>query len=415
MKFQYSQWYDQFIEISCKFSIKVYFAKKRYVNKGDDVSVYSHDIDPSVFDGVSKEELIEFNKIMSQLTKRAEANINRDTCFLCGQKKRLINSHSIPEQILNNISQNGCVDTIAALLKIPKLEKSHGVNKSGTFRLLCQDCDNKTFADYENFNNFPSKPNGTFLAEIALKTYLKELNKKMLEVPQWRDQEFRELIFPDNLNEKTDPLIRTIIYESKIGSMNNLLNRAAQDEKLYKADIEYAKKYLGTHGKSNGYFLHYYKQLNYVCPIAFQGRVTLWGGFDDEMVNCINDKERYSDLHICVFPMRDHTKVFLFTKNNDKTLRRFIKSFNRLNPEDQLRTICYIIFVYSEEIYMHPELKNKLSEISSVRDAITSIGQTIHTGFVTNIEQTIALIRRNSLTKRHTFPNLLSEEYKINI
>ena len=103
------------------------------------------------------------------------------------------------------------------------------------------------------------------------------------------------------------------------------------------------------------------------------------------------------------------------SKNNDKTLRRFIKSFNRLDPEDQLRTICYIIFVYSEEIYMNPELKNKLGEISGVRDAITSIGQTIHTEPVTNVEQTLALIRRNSLTKRHNFPNLLSEKYKINI
>lgn len=379
------------------------------------MAIFNLDLDRSVFNDVSKDDIIEFNKTMSQLTKRAESHISRDVCFLCGQKKRFINSHSIPEQILHNISQNGCVDTMAALLKIPKLEESHGIQQSGTFRLLCQDCDNKTFSEYENFDNYPNEPSVTVLAEIALKTYLKELNKKMLEIPKWQDQDFRDTILPDGINEKTDSLTKNIIYESKIRSLNNLLKRAEQDEKLYRADIQYAKKYLDTHGQSNGYFLHYYKQLNYVCPIAFQGRVTLFGGFDDEMVNCINDKEKYSDLHVCIFPMHDCTKIFLFTKNHDKTLRKFIKTFKKLDNDDQLRTICYIIFVYSEEVYMHPELKNKLKDNASVIEAITSIGQTLHTDFSTNTEYTFALIRRNSLMKRYSFPNLLDEQYKINI
>lgn len=386
-----------------------------YVNKEDDMSVYSHDIDLSVFDGVSKEELIEFNKVMSQITKRSEINTNRDSCFLCKEKKQFMVSHSIPESILHNIAISGCVDIPAAILGVPKLGQPQGVQKAGTFRLLCSDCDRKIFADYENYIGSEMKPNGKMLAEIALKTYLKELNKKFLEIPEYDDPELRKIIYPEDPNNIISIFESWIAFRSKYMFLDRSKKRAELDQKCYMADIEYAKKSIDSNCHTNGYYLHYYKQLDYIVPIAFQGRVTLWGGFDDEMVNCINDKEKYSDLHICIFPMRDGTKVFMFTKNNDKTLRRFIKSFNRLDPEDQLRTICYIIFVYSEEIYMNPELKNKLGEISGVRDAITSIGQTIHTESVTNVEQTLKLIRRNSLTKRHNFPNLLSEKYKINI
>lgn len=386
-----------------------------YVNNEDKMSVYSHDIDPSIFDGASKEKLIEFYKILSQITKRTEAKANRDSCFLCKEKKRFMVSHSIPESILHNIAISGYVDAPASILGVPKLGQSQGIQKAGTFRLLCSDCDNRVFADYENSIESEIKPNGKMLAEVALKTYLKELNKKILEIPEYDDPELRRITYPEDPDNIISLFESWLEFRSKHMFLDRMKKRAKLDHRCYMADIEYAKKYIDNNCQTSGYYLHYYKQLDYVVPIAFQGRVTLWGGFDDEMVNCINDKEKYSDLHICIFPMRDRTKVFIFTKNNDKTLRRFIKSFNLLNPEDQLRTICYIIFVYSEEIYMHPELKNKLYEISSVRDAITSIGQTIHMGHVTNIEQTLALIRRNSLTKRHNFPNLLSEEYKINI
>ena len=385
------------------------------MNKGVDVSVYSHDIDPSVFDGASKEKLIEFNKIMSQITKRSEVNTDRASCFLCKENKRFIVSHSIPESVLYNIAINGYVDIPAAILGVPKLGQLQGVQKAGTFRLLCSDCDNNVFSDYENSIESKIKPSGRILAEIALKTYLKELNKKFLEIPEFDDPELRKVIYPEDPNNIISIFESWVAFRSKYSLLDRMKKRAELDKKCYLADILYAKKYIDSNYQANGYYLHYYKQLDYVVPIAFQGRITLWGGFDDEMVNCINDKEKYSDLHICIFPMRYGTKVFMFTKNNDKTLRRFIKSFNRLDPEDQLRTICYIIFVYSEEIYMNPELKNKLGEISGVKDAITSIGQTIHTEPVTNVEQTLALIRRNSLTKRHNFPNLLSEKYKINI
>lgn len=381
------------------------------VNKEDDMPVYSHDIAPAVFEGVSKEELIEFNKIMAQITKRSEINTHRDFCFLCKEKKRFVVSHSIPESILHNIAVSGCVDIPSAILGLPKLGESQGIQKAGTFRLLCSRCDNDFFSDYENSINRETIPNGKILAEIALKTYLRELNKKFLEIPVFDAPELRKIIYPENPNNIVDLLGSWIASRSKHMLLDRMKKRAELDEKCYLADISYAKKYIDSNCRTNGYYLHYYKQLDYVVPITFQGRITLWGGLDDEMVNCINDKEKYSDLHICIFPMRDSTKVFMFTKK----LRRFIKSFNQLGLEDQLRTICYIIFVYSEEIYMHPELKNKLGDNSSVRDAIISVGQTIHIGGVTNIEQTRALVRRNSLTKRHNFPNLLSEKYKINI
>ena len=52
--------------------------------------------------------------------------------------------------------------------EILTIGKDTGVNKAGTFHIICRDCDSRTFQLYEDPNAYNSKPTDQMLAQIAL-------------------------------------------------------------------------------------------------------------------------------------------------------------------------------------------------------------------------------------------------------
>lgn len=56
-----------------------------------------------------------------------------------------------------------------------------GVNRAGTFQLLCRKCDGVIFQEYENPDNYVTKPTTKMLAQIAMKNSLKFIGKRMEE------------------------------------------------------------------------------------------------------------------------------------------------------------------------------------------------------------------------------------------
>ena len=88
---------------------------------------------------------IAINKFTARMFSKARANTKRKTCYVCGKAcSSFCNSHSIPEFTLRHISEKGKV--IATLQKeIPMLGKDTGLNKAGTFQLICRECDSKVF------------------------------------------------------------------------------------------------------------------------------------------------------------------------------------------------------------------------------------------------------------------------------
>lgn len=49
------------------------------------------------------------------------------------------------------------------------MDTENGVNKAGTFHLICNDCDSKIFSDYENPDNYSNQPTQKMIAQMALK------------------------------------------------------------------------------------------------------------------------------------------------------------------------------------------------------------------------------------------------------
>ena len=118
---------------------------------------------------------------------RARESAKPNKCILCGKEQTsLCKSHSVPKLSLVNIADNGKLLQSSAFLKIETMDLEKGINNSGIFRFICRNCDGTFFQDYENKDNLNMKPSEKMLAEIAVKDFLLQLDKRTLEYELYR-------------------------------------------------------------------------------------------------------------------------------------------------------------------------------------------------------------------------------------
>ncbi len=126
---------------------------------------------------------IEYKKQFGKLLAKSRRDSKLSECYYCGSPcSSFCNSHSIPAFCLKNIAVNGDVFYSNKLVNLPLLDYEKGVNDSGTFHLICRECDSKIFSDYENPDNYQDKPTPKMLAQIAMKDYLKSISKRLFEL-----------------------------------------------------------------------------------------------------------------------------------------------------------------------------------------------------------------------------------------
>lgn len=337
----------------------------------------------------------EMNKRVNDIIKRSREAAKRTTCYYCGKETTsFCNSHSIPQFLLKNIAVNGKVMTLNSLAEIPIIDVEAGIRKAGTFKLICRDCDNTIFSDYEKPDNYSTPPTQRMLAQISMKNNLIAISKKTIEA------EMRKIELSDFHNH---PIIPILEAKNIIGKMDLL---------EYERGFRKAKETIEK-GKPDSYYMFFYKKLDYVVPVAFQSYVALVADFEDRIINNIfNHSPDYEIkyLHICVFPLKNESVIFMFINNGEKRYRSFYKQFNKLSLYDQLAAITYIMFGYSEEVYFSEEIKdiidnNNLKGLSKITtDILAPDYSTEHLNHIIN---------SLSLQQRNTIPNLLSEEYKI--
>ena len=68
------------------------------------------------------------------------------------------------------------------MLELPLINKDKGIGEAGTFKLICPECDNTIFQDYEDLDKLNTKITEKMLEEIALKNVLMMLNKRYMEI-----------------------------------------------------------------------------------------------------------------------------------------------------------------------------------------------------------------------------------------
>lgn len=360
--------------------------------------------------GIAKESIpkdleIKLNKMMSQTVSEIRAETKDATCFHCGkQVTSFCSSHNVPRFCLENIGVDGKVVGPNAILGLPGMGVSigkvfQGISEAGIFKIICRECDSRIFQEYENPDNYlvGSIPTQKMLAEIAVKNYLKFISKRKFEIAL-----YERLL--------TQCLKSGMVAGFGLG-FESRLKTSKIDLDAYKGGYLRAKKF-AEKDTSNGFYIVYYKLLDYVTPVAVQAPIAVSIDLDGKVVNNVVNMDpcyKVADLHLCVFPLKSQTAIILFINEGEKRYRNFYKQFRKQGEEEQLGIINYLIFLYCEDYFLAKDISSKvdLQQLKRIASLTPVAWDT------KPITDAAAFAGAFTLSKWKCIPNLLSEHYKI--
>ena len=337
------------------------------------------------------------NKILKDV--RLEAKLSY--CVYCNKEaSSFCNSHTIPKFILKKIDDSGMIYnsnlyTLLGLTNFVKIE--NGVNETGTFQIICRECDSKIFQDYENEENLLQIPTNKMMAEIALKNILKIWYKRNYEICLY------------NNIQKLNPFSPSYFMAIHHNEINVLdLKELKIDFKKYKTIIERNLK--------SGMRLVFWHKCNYTVPLAFQGAVCLYGDLNGQIANDIYNYSSESVMqyiHICVFPLKESSIIMLFYHKDDTNYKAFERQFNKLSLEKKLQLISFIIVNYSEDFFISKKANEEIiksSEMKKTTENNINILADSYDDLKLQEKQKV-----HELENYEQFPNLLNENFKLNI
>ena len=321
--------------------------------------------------------------------KQARMNSKPEKCIICGKATtRLCNSHSVPKMILKNIAENGKLMQANGLMGSNVVDIEKGVNNSGTFQFICQECDGSWFRTYENLDNLKAKEiTDKMLSEIALKNVLLLLSKRNVE---------REVI------HKGSELGVIIGAETAFETQN-------LDVRDYRNEMDL---YLSIDEKSSNCFqVLFHNVLPYVTPIAVQTALVIQKDLEGTVINDIYNYSpdvRIQNMHISVFPLEDTTIVIMFYHRRDKNYRRLLHQFNCISDERKLAYINYWIFKYTENYFFAPSVKKVISDNPKLVQLSREYNELPNLGLVNPM-----IMNKYEPVKIDDIPNMLSPEYAV--
>lgn len=348
-------------------------------------------------DDLPNDQLIDARKMIGQLVKLAKAQAKHETCLICGQKLPFCNSHTVPQFCLKNIADNGKVNLFNALLGTELLSSDSGVKNSGTFHIICRQCDGTIFQDYENPQAYSETPSSKILNQIALKNVLRDIYKHETELEMIKSGK-RILI-------KKEPffaIIADAYFSSQMKARSQDIKDCYDIFDAIKANLNIA---------SPGVHLVSFDKLNYVVPIAFQGMIALITGVSGELIN--NQYNYNSDysveyFHLAIFPLENSSVIITFSDDKNSRILTFEKELKNMSAAKRLEIINRIVFWYAEDYFFSPRLpKEAASELEQAARQMQDL-------FSTNPEKSTKNVIKDFDLRRDTcLPNLLSREYAI--
>ena len=263
-------------------------------------------------DDLSNDQLIDARKMIGLLVKQAKAQAKHETCLICGQKLPFCNSHTVPQFCLKNIADNGKVNLFNALLGTELLSSDSGVKNSGTFHIICRQCDGTIFQDYENPQAYSETPSSKILNQIALKNVLRDIYKHETELEMIKSGK-RILIE----KEPFFAIIADAYFSSQMKARSQDIKDCYDIFDAIKANLNIA---------SPGVHLVSFDKLNYVVPIAFQGMIALITGVSGELIN--NQYNYNSDysveyFHLAIFPLENSSVIITFSDDKNSRILTF--------------------------------------------------------------------------------------------
>lgn len=353
---------------------------------------------------MSDDEKIEFNKRKSKLMSKVRKEIKPEKCLYCGKEtSQLCSSHTIPQFILRQLcNKKGKIYNSNVLVNISTLKTDTGIKNTGIFKLICRECDSKLFSNYENPITYTNKDFITdkVLAQIVLKTYLRKINQVYKEFKIYEELE-------------------TNFYNGNVSHFDRRKETLKNDLKEDEFYIQEAKKILNRNNqKGHQYHIAYYKKLDYVVPLAFQDVLVLLTDFSRKIINNVYTNKlehNLQGLHICIFPLENSSILMMFYRKKDTCYKDFFRVFNKYNQDEQLNILCYMIVLYSDDIFFSKQMKKDVLENKKLKD--TAKQTSIIKMDIFNYEQKSyfrEIIEKYDLNNYKDIPNLLSKKYAIN-
>ena len=293
---------------------------------------------------------IEEKKMISQLLNDVEKDAKPECCLLCGKKiDSFCNSHVVPRFVLKEIADNGMISYGQSLynesMKNPLYNTTKGINNAFTFKLICNQCDKKTFAEYEdpksvmNFETLNYDMKNLVLSEMAIKTHLEHIGRKS-----------KDYILKCKTHPEMVELFRNVGTAEEIDIVDHL---------------DYIKKLLKNRKSTSFPFrILYDKLLDYRCDIACQ---TLICYIYDLKGNKIYEPKDFSSgdytryFYLMILPYKAKTRVlFYIEKRNVQFVENIVSQFNELTEDEKLHFLFISLIIFEESFYIRPSLKENM-------------------------------------------------------
>lgn len=344
---------------------------------------------------MTNDKVIELTKEYSKLINKSKRQVKECECLWCGKKiTHFCNLHPVPRSVLKNIDMDGDLDYFNFSLDLPFTNKDQGIDEPAKFRLLCDDCDKSVFQDYEDLKKLETEPTEKMLEEIVLKNILVILNKRFIETELFENLESDYKLPYLIASQEVDLLIdRDIWWEFfRVKEMLKFPEKAKSKYKMF-----------------------FWRTLDYVIPIAFQGAVTLYGDLEGNMViDAFNMSEDViiKRMHICMFPLETSSVVFAFYHAEDTEYDNFAEQFCKLDEEEQLAVLSYIVYRYSDDIIFAKKFPHRTWFINKVSELFMEINDIL--AFDDEYAKYQMKLKLEQLKNRdRDFPCILSKKFAV--
>lgn len=340
------------------------------------------------------ENIIEARKLFGRIWNNGKRKAKLDRCLWCGKPiSHFCESHTIPQMILRNISQDGKLDYVNTILQNPLKNTDQGIAEAGVIYLICNECDNTLFQEYENLERLKQVPTERMLALIALKDLLLILYKRLVEIKVY-----------DQTESKTP---------SSFWKRKQLFNYLDKRDFL----LEYERIWQMFETDKFNYELISWDKVNYKVPVAFQGPLTIYGDMNGDLVIDIYDDsptQTIKQMHMCVFPLQtDCSVIFTFKNKDDREYDTFATQLQNMEQEKKLKFLGYLMFFISEDMKISKNIPHKTYFYEQTRNM-----------FMDNYEiwcesqEEYEYLKKRNLNRfkdwrDDCFPAILTEKYKL--
>ena len=319
-----------------------------------------------LLDNLTNDQKISLKKSMNELKK--EPHYDEKRCLLCNKAvSRFCHSHYIPQFVLKTIG-NKFYDGYSFLLS--GIADKSGIKNTLLFKNICEECDHTQFKNYENPSKLDGVASNELMKDIAKKSFLRFIYKRNIELNKYRLMLSECVDKLNNLPYEPSNFNEAISIFGAIENIKHIIEVNRIDLKDFTAEL--------NNIDSTSFKIIFEKNLEYQTEIACQSIINLVSDLNGNLINDIydlNPDHKMEELHICILPYNNKTKVLLFTDASNTKYDKLKKQLGNHNTDWQY-IINYMVLLYCEDWAISSDVKLEMKEINQIKE-IVSISQNL--------------------------------------